>query len=122
MCYRAVVRLHRQNIFSDMMRPLFATMLFALTEYDNFPTCCRLEYLAFLDDPEEPVDKGLILLSIFRLLTLLYVTQRHITSENEHISCFSQPPHTIDLFTSRFILSFEFHRSNLKEKNEESIL
>ena len=90
------------------------------SEYDNFPTCCRLEYLAFLDDPEEPVDKGLILLSIFRLLTLLYVTQRHITSENEHISCFSQPAHTIDLLTSRFILSFQ--RSNLKELNEETIL
>ena len=57
------MRLRRQNIFSDMMRPLFATMLYALTEYDNFPTRCRLEYLAFLDDPEEPVDKGSILIA-----------------------------------------------------------
>ena len=112
MCYQGVVRHDASKICDHAI----------CSEYDNFPTCCRLEYLAFLDDPEEPVDKGLILLSIFRLLTLLYVTQRHITSENEHISCFSQPSHTIDLFTSRFILSFEFHRSNLKEKNEESIL
>ena len=112
MCYQGVVRHNASKICDHAI----------CSENGNFPTCCRLEYLAFLDDPEEPVDKGLILLSIFRLLTLLYVTQRHITSENEHISCFSQPPHTIDLFTSRFILSFEFHRSNLKEKNEESIL
>ena len=33
------------------------------SEYDNFPTCSRLEYLAFLNDPEEPVDKGFILIA-----------------------------------------------------------
>ena len=83
MCYRAVVRLQRQNIFSDMMRPLFETMLFALTEYDNFPTCCCLEYLAFLDDPEEPVDKGLKLIGnilsfdvIIRNTTAYHVLKR----------------------------------------------
>ena len=83
MCYQAAVRFRRQNIFSDMMRPLFATMLFALTEYDNFPTCCCLEYLAFLDDPEEPVDKGLILIAnistfdiIIRNTTAYHVLKR----------------------------------------------
>ena len=64
MCYQGVVRHDASKICDHAI----------CSEYDNFPTCCRLEYLAFLDDPEEPVDKGLILRSIFRLLTLSYVT------------------------------------------------
>ena len=53
MCYQAVVRHDASKICDHAI----------CSEYDNFPTCCRLEYLAFLDDPEEPVDKGLILIA-----------------------------------------------------------
>ena len=53
MCYQGVVRHDASKICDHAI----------CSEYDNFPTCCRLEYLAFLDDPEEPVDKGFILIA-----------------------------------------------------------
>lgn len=112
MCYQAVVR-HDASKISD-----HATC----SEYDNFPTCCRLEYLAFLDDPEEPVDKGLILIAQISTCDIIRrnTTAYHVLKRAHQL--LPLPAHTIDLFTSRFILPFEFQRSNLKEKNEESIL
>ena len=73
MCYQAVVRRDASKIGDHDI----------CSEYDNFPTCCRLEYLAFLDDPEEPVDKGLTLIAnistydvIIRNTTAYYVLKR----------------------------------------------
>lgn len=73
MCYQAVVRRDASKIGDHDI----------CSEYDNFPTCCCLEYLAFLDDPEEPVDKGLILIAnistydvIIRNTTAYYVLKR----------------------------------------------
>ena len=73
MCYQAVVRHDTSKICNHAI----------CSEYDNFPTCSRLEYLAFLDDPEEPVDKGFILIAnistfdiIIRNTTAYHVLKR----------------------------------------------
>ena len=49
------------------------------SEYDNFPTCCCPEYLAFLDDPEEPVHKGVILIANISTFDIII---RNITAYN----------------------------------------
>ena len=66
MCYQAVVRRDASKICDHAI----------CSEYDNFPTCCCLEYLAFQDDPEEPVDKGLTFDIIIRNTTAYHVLKR----------------------------------------------
>ena len=61
MCYQAVVRDDTSKICNHAI----------CSEYDNFPTCSRLEYLAFLDDPEEPVDKGFILIANISIFDII---------------------------------------------------
>ena len=67
MCYQAVVRHDRSKICNHAI----------CSEYDNFPTCSRLEYLAFLDDPEEPVDKCFILIAN---ISTFYIIIRNTTA------------------------------------------
>ena len=70
MCYQAVVRHDTSKICNHAI----------CSEYDNFPTCSRLEYLAFLDDPEEPVDKGFILIANISTVDIIIrnTTEYHV--------------------------------------------
>ena len=77
MCYQGVVRHDASKICDHAI----------CSEYDNFPTCCRLEYLAFLDDPEEPVDKGLILIANISTFDIIIrnTTAYHVLNRAHHL-------------------------------------